>query len=261
MAKVKSLFQIEGGLSDLCFYQLNGKPVVRTIGKIPKERYQKSPAFCRMRENNAEFGAASQIAKTIRLLFAPYSKTFADPYISGRLSGVIRNMISKGIGEPGKRTFEVLKNKSLIEGFEFNRKLLLGQVFHAPFTLKSNAQRNAVEFTFPGNWTDHIAAPTGATHLRLICAIATLSNYSFNGHLYEPTNTALNGLNTVEVSAEIPLNEFAIDLILNPKLPGMPIISPDVGLITCLGITFLQKVNGVFYPLAEGRVMKVIGVF
>lgn len=261
MAKVKSIIQFSGSLHDLCFYHLNGQPIVRTIGRITRERYKSDPEFARMRENMTEFGAASHIGKTIREMFAPYSKTHAGPYISGRLNAVVKQMISNGSGERGKRTFEVLPYKSLLTGFEFHPRYHFNKLFQVPYSLTTHAARNEVKLIIDSpSWTQLINAPEPATHFRLICTIGCLSDYHFTGEKYEPVYPDLNGLHAVEVSVEIPL-EAAHNLVLNPQLPGSQVLDSKIGLICCLGIEFLQKKSEVFYVLEQGRCMGVVGVF
>ena len=261
MARAKNLFQLEGKLSGLCIYKLNGKYVVRTIGKVPKEQYLRSKSFQRMRENMCEFGGSSQIGKALRELFLPYARSMADPYISGRLNAVLKKIISRGDGQRGQRTFDVVQYGKVLAGFEFNKHCSFESYFQGALSLTAAAPRNAVELNVA---SQPMQSPSGATHYRLVLAIGTLSNYTYDAELarYVALNKAENALRATAVSSELSLGaEGAGPIQLTAELDGLSALDADVGLVVCMGVEFLQEQNGVLYPLAEGNAMGVVGVF
>lgn len=123
MARVEGLLKAvgaEGKFGDYVTYRLNGKLVMRRIGKMEKEVYAKSPSFEQLRQNQSEFGLASQISKNLRLALGEYGKLWCDRYCSGRLTGRIRKMLQQGEGEKGQRSFDI-KNLSLLHEFPLDK--------------------------------------------------------------------------------------------------------------------------------------------
>lgn len=160
---------------------------------------------------------------------------------------------------------EIIANKDLLEGFELNEKDVLGSVFNAPHSIVTNGQRNETTLTIPDFDTDaFIQAPEGTTHFRLLNAIGTLSNFTYNigTGKYQATDEPLSELGAVDVSAEIPLGGMVGAITtLNPQLPGGPALTANVGLLGLVGIEFLQELNGDFYLLASGNAMRIVEVF
>lgn len=134
MARQKGFIKLEGSLGGLTFYDSEGKSLVKTTGGVDKERIEKDPAFKRTRENMAEFGASAKVGKALRLGFANIIKSMADSRVAGRITGLMKKINSLGTGNRGERSFEILPNKILMEGFEFNKHISLGSIFFAPFT-------------------------------------------------------------------------------------------------------------------------------
>lgn len=213
----------------------------------------------------SEFGASALVGKALRLGLAGIGKSFRDRTYVARVVRVIKAINARGPGLRGQRTFEIVLNRDLLIGFEFNAGYALAGVFNAPYTLVSTVPRNEATLTVPDFNTDaYISAPVGATHFRLVCAIAALSNYSYNSLLgqYEPTNPTENSVGAVAVSAEIPLGGMVGAVTtLNPQLAGVASLPVPVGLITCVGIEFLQQLNSQFYLLGSGNAMSLVQVF
>ncbi|MFT7614771.1 MAG: hypothetical protein ACI9J3_003757 [Parvicellaceae bacterium] len=55
-----------------------------------------------------------------------------DNSIVGRITGLMKKVNSFGTGLRGKRNFEFLTNKEVLQGFEFNKEAPLGAIFYAP---------------------------------------------------------------------------------------------------------------------------------
>lgn len=265
MAKNKGLIKIKGSIGGMTFYENDGKDLVRETGGVDKERILKDPAFKRTRENMAEFGGSAKIGKALRMGLSAVAKSFGDRLLVSRIVKLVRAVISRGPGARGKRIFEIIANKDILEGFELNEKDVLGSVFNAPHSIVTNGQRNETTLTVPDFDTDaFIQAPEGSTHFRLINAIGTLSNFSHNPGTgkYQATDAALSELGAMVASAEIPIGGMVGgDTILNPQLPGAPALTANVGLLGLVGIEFLQELNGDFYLLASGNAMRVAEVF
>ena len=110
---------MRGRLGDFVVYQLNGKTVMRRIGKVSGKKYKEGASFERMRQNRQEFGLAVQLSKQIYGIPRRKSLQLFGPQFSGRLHGAFRKLIQKGRGAPGERSFETDYLESL-DGFPLN---------------------------------------------------------------------------------------------------------------------------------------------
>ena len=86
MAKLSSLFKIEGTLDGMTFYKGKDGYLVRTKGGISKSRIQNDPAFIRTRENGTEFGHVAKSGKTLRQALTPLLADVKDGRLVSRLT-------------------------------------------------------------------------------------------------------------------------------------------------------------------------------
>jgi hypothetical protein len=252
---------INGKVGDLVYYELNGKEVVRTLGKVSKSRYQNDKSFAKMRANMSEFGAASMIGKVLRNGLSPFVKKCGDPYVSGRLNGVLRKIISLGTGESGQRSFEMARHGYFLEGFELNRQTPFGSIFFAPF-VKPIRVENSIEWKIPAfNARDFVRAPKAATHFKVLLGIVFLSAYHFDEMVnsYVPLNKSVNGRNLMSSSPLISIGGEVGDAIAFRVDVGLlNVLTKDVGVVVSAGIVFYQHVNGAFYELSDSVAMKIV---
>ncbi|WP_299671795.1 hypothetical protein [uncultured Polaribacter sp.] len=265
MAKQKGFIKLKGSLGGLTFYQSDGKDIVRTTGGVDKSRIEKDAAFKRTRENMKEFGASATVGKALRQGFASIIKKAKDTTIVGRITGIMKRINTLGTGVRGERAFEILTNKIILEGFEFNKTLPLESVFYAPFSAPIlDANRSVATWVVPDfNASDYLNLPEGATHFKLVLATTVLSNYVYNTSIkkYEPTNVAENETNGFTYSAEIPITgEVGSDTTLIVDLGFAAALPATVGVVSAIGIVFYQEINGLFYELSSGNAIKIITI-
>jgi hypothetical protein len=265
MARQKGVFRVKGRLGGVSFYQAGGSDLARESGGPTREQLLNDPAFARTRENMSEFGASALVAKALRQGLAGTGKSFRDRTYVARVVRIMKAINSRGTGTRGQRAFSIAANSDLLVGFELNGSNVLAGVFNAPYTLAANVARNQATLTVPDfNTSAYVSAPPGATHFRLVCAAASLSNYSYNSITgqYEPANAVQNSLGTVMSSAQIPIGAMVgAATVLNPQLPGAPTLVATVALVVCIGIEFYQQLNGQFYLLGSGNAMRLAQVF
>ncbi len=260
MSKNVGLIKIKGKVGDLSFYQSKGKNLVRMASTVEKGRIMKDPAYKRTRENMAEFGASARIGKSFRNCFGIFAKRFGDENYIGRITGLMREIISNGSGRRGERVFEVVANKEILEGFEFNPNDKLQNFFSPPFTLTANAARNELTLNVPVFDTDMwMSAPEAATHFSLICIASVLSDFAGTGvkKKYEPAEPLLNELSAYQISAAIETSGLTTAPVsLTAVLPGAPAMTGNVGLLAAVGIEFYQEINGEMFILATDNALK-----
>ena len=252
-------------MGGLTFYKNSGNDLIRTTGGVDKSRIEKDPAFKRTRENMSEFGASATVGKALRQGYANIIKTMSDSSVTGRLTGIMKRINSVGAGIRGQRIFEILTNKAVLEGFEFNKTAPLDAIFYAPSTAPTlDANRSIATWVVPDfNTSNYIQAPEGATHFILVLATTVLSDYAYNTALkkYEATNTDENETNGIAFSAEIPIGGMVgADTTLTVDLGFAVALPATVAVINAVGVIFYQEINTLFYELASDNAMKIASI-
>lgn len=262
MAKQRSYIELEGTLGALTFYRADGEALVKRKSSIAKERIMNDPNFKRTRENMQEFGGAVMASKSLRHGVASVIKLMRDRNITGRLTGVMRDIVSLGTGLRGERKLEIMPNKFLIEGFEYNKTLSFESVFYAPFATPSiDVNRSKVTWTVPDfNTSDYVRAPEGATHFKLVLAITALSDFAYDAatNSYIAVNPDESELNATTYSAEVPIGGLVgSDTVLEADLGLVAPLPATAGNVVSLGIVFYQEVNSLYYELASDNAMTI----
>lgn len=264
MSKQKGLIKLVGNIGGVSFYTSNGEYLARMAGGPTKERILSDPSFARTRENNAEFGGAAKVGKAFRTALSGVLQVMAGSRLASQLTKVFKAINLKGKGARGKRPIALSANKDMLSGMDLDKKLSLTTIFSAPYTVAANADRNEVTFTIPAFTPEnYIAAPTGATHFKLIAAIGLVSDYSYNdgSGTYEPDVPEENSLGVVQGSTVRALDTNTTAITLTAMVPDGIIPDAAISVVACLGIEFYQKVGGNDYLLSQGNTMKVTNVF
>lgn len=262
MAKQKGYIDLEGTLGGLTFYRSGGNSIVKTKSGVNKDRILKEARFKRTRENMAEFGGAAKVGKSLRHGLASVIKLMSDRTVTGRLTGVMKRINANGSGARGKRNFDILPNKVLLEGFEYNKFATFETVFYAPFVPPVlDANRNQVTWSIPDfNTANYINPPEGATHFKLVLAVTALSDFVYNTSLkgYEPVNPIENEANNTVMTPEIQLGtDIGAVTSLTADLGFTSALPATVAVIINLGIIFYQQINTQFYELASDNAMSL----
>ena len=148
-----------GGIS---FYYCEGQLRMRQASG-PSKKQIKTKASCKpILNNNTEFGFASKLGKSLRTRIGSGLKDFADSQISGRLTGLILNVIKRGAGFAGARAFNPYTQAELLSGFECNRHRKFQDVWKSAITCTSTG--NAYMLQTRVSPLVDIQAPADATH-------------------------------------------------------------------------------------------------
>lgn len=265
MAKQKGFIKLKGSLGGLTFYESGGKDIVKTTGGVDKSRIDNDPNFKRTRENMSEFGASATVGKALRQGFGSIIKNIKDTTLSGRLTGVLKRLNSIGTGVRGQRAFEILTNKIVLEGFQFNKKVPLSTVFYPEYSLPTlDANRSITTWVVPDfNTSNFLRPPEGATHFKLILATTVLSNYEFVPGVkkYEPVAPDENKVSGIQYSAAIPIGgEVGADTTLTVDLGFAAALPPTVGVVIATGILFYQQINAELYELSSSNAMHISAI-
>lgn len=262
MAKQKGFIKLQGSLGGLTFYESGGNNIVKTTGGVDKSRINNDPNFKRTRENMSEFGASATVGKALRQGFGSIIKNIKDSTITGRLTGVMKRVNALGIGSRGQRIFEILGNKIILEGFEFNKKVPFSTVFYPEYKAPTlDANRSIATWEIPDfNTANFLRAPEGATHFKLILVTTVLSNYEYVPTVkkYEPVEVIENETNGISYSNPIPIGgDVGEDTTLTVDLGFTTPLPSTVGVVNATGILFYQQINAEFYELSSANAMKI----
>jgi len=155
------------------------------------EQIKNDKAFIRTRENMSEFGGCAAAAKSVRVALSQILRQFSDPRLTGRLTAIMKQINLEDQSEArGRRAVEISTVPQYLNGLDFDINASLTGVFNAPYTLTNTVPRNSATFTVPAfNPANLVSAPAGATHFRLLNAIACIFDWVFNANTgsYEPT--------------------------------------------------------------------------
>lgn len=268
MARQKGLIKYEGNLGGISHYRQKGvKDHLARLANGPSaEQIASDPAFQRTRENNAEFKGCALVGKALRQSFAKLIRSSADSFITGRLVGVMKQInLQDSVNARGKRSIAISLGADKLKNFQFNRALSLDTLFSPNYAVASVAAKNEATLTVqPFQPIDAMAIPQGATHFRLIVAIASLSDYAYDPleKSYGPVLAVEDGLSEMAYSAYLPVDQpVASVTALTATLPGAPTLSATTGLVVAIGLEFYQEVNGLHYLFAQGNASKFVEVF
>jgi hypothetical protein len=265
MSKQTGLIKLKGNIGGISFYRSGGEDLAKTANGPSKDKILNDPTFVRTRENNTEFGASATAAKALRLALVTAVQTMSDSRLTSRLTKLFKEINLRGVGVRGQRPITVSANRTMLENLDFNANISFSSVFNAPFTFTNNAARLQGTITVPAfSPASFIAAPSGATHFRLLHTIGVVSDYNYNTSSlnYAPTDPLLNTLSGISYSAVTDLHSVApVNFVLVANLPGTPTMTATVSVVQCFGIEFFQRIGANDYLLAQGNCMKSIKLF
>lgn len=238
MAQQKGIIPLKGTIGNINFYKSRDGYLAREKTSIDAERIANDPAFARTRENGAEFGRAGVAGKVLRTALRSLLLNTSDSRMLSRLTGAMMKVVKADVtSERGLRNVidgEVV----LLEGFEFNANSKLGTSLFAEYTATMNRVTGALVINFPSFIPANlIAAPSGATHFKIVSAGAEI-DFENQSYVVE-----------TESSGELPWNSLATAVI---NLPHQVTANSTKPLFLVLGIEFSQEVNGVNYSLKNG---------
>ena len=214
-------------------------------GGASAEQIKNDPAFVRTRENMNEFGGSALVGKSFRAGYAQIIKQMSDPQLTGRVTGIMKKINLEDQSEKrGYRAILVSAQPKYLIGLNFNRNISFEGVFTGTVETAANEERNEVTLNVePFNTVSNVNAPAGATHFRLVNAISVLSDFAYNSNtkLYEPLEAQLNEISKITYSDYIEIGSTSgTALSVVSTLPGAPVMTANVSLISCVGIEFYQ---------------------
>jgi len=268
MAKQTGLVRYSGTMGGVRHFKIKGLQgdFAGLVGGPNGDQILTAPEFERTRENMNEFGGCATAGKSVRVAPSQIIKQMSDPQMTGRLTAVMKKINPEDQTEArGYRAILISQERQYLTGFAFDKNVSLEGVFVAPYTLSHTPSRDSGTLTVPAfNPANLINAPAGATHFRLIHALACVSDFEYNDTtgVYEPIDAANNELSDIQYSGYIDLSSpVATSTVVTSTLPGSPTLSADVSVLQCIGIEFYQQVGANYYLFNSGNALKIQEIF
>lgn len=267
MAKQVGLVKYSGTMGGVRHFKIKGLDgdFAGLAGGPTSEQIYNDSAFERTRENMNEFGGCANAGKSLRVALSQIIKQFSDSRLTGRLTAIMKQINLEDQSEArGQRLIEISTQRKYLTGLNFNANLNLSSIFNAAYTLTHTVARDGATFTIPTfSPTTLISAPAGATHFRLVNAIAVVTDWLYNPSTgkYEPTDAAINELSDIKYSGYMDLNAVVPNITITTALPGTPTIGTSASVINCIGIEFFQQVGSNYYLFSSGNALRIEEVF
>ena len=239
MARQSGLVKFTGQMGGVSFYKTaEDGYLARTKGGVDGDRIKNSPEFQRTRENGAEFGRAGAAAKLLRQAFRSAIVTSSDSRMSSRLTSEMVKVVQADTTSARGERSVIDGEAQLLEGFEFNAKANLSSTFFAFYVPVVDRAGGTVSIAINSFVpSDFIAAPSGATHFKLICASAEINfeTGQFTPNIASSNDLALSNQQQAALSLETLFTPGGRDPVF-----------------VLFGIEFYQQVNGRMYSLKNG---------
>jgi hypothetical protein len=238
MARQKGIIKLKGTIGDITFYKTQDGHLAREKGSLDASRIANDPAFQRTRENGSEFGRAGKAGKILRTALRGLLLNSSDGRMVSRLTQQMIKVIQADlVNDRGLRNI-IDGEAELLSGFEFNIRGKLGTTLFAPYTATIDRVTGVIEVTMaPFIPSNMIAAPSGATHFKIISAGAEV-DFEAETFVVENAETGI-----------LPWDAIATTAIVQTNNVTPASTKP---LFLALGIEFYQQVNGKMYPLKNG---------
>ncbi len=246
MAKVKSLFELNGTLGGLNFYSRKGIPIARTAGGgFNGEAIRTLPSMVRVRENGSEFKGCMQTVRYFKQGLNPFLCTFKDGTLHQNLVSLFTKIKDlDAVAARGERTvhggMQTAAGQQLLGNYLLTSGLRLDGLLHQRVVFDW-----ATGFSVPDFDGRLVSFPSGASHVALRVGWLT---FDFDGYAFS------FGSSAVVTVAAADKGTVAIPA---------PILEPVTGVRVGIVLArFVQEVNSVFYPLINERevVLEVVYV-
>lgn len=126
MARLTGLVKYNGTMDGVRHFKIKGLQgdFASMAGEPSAGQINSDPAFIRTRENMNEFGGSAAAAKSVRLALSQIMKQFSDSRLTGRLTGIMKQINLEDQSEArGRRAIEISTQRQYLLGLDFNANL------------------------------------------------------------------------------------------------------------------------------------------
>lgn len=243
-------------------YSLKGvnHPIIAKKGGPTASEVKTKASYKELRNNQKEFGVASQMAKTLRQSLSTGMSEICETYVSGKLTAQFRNLAKLEEGQTGTRPLFLSKHGHLLNGFEFNSSAPYEKIFGAKYFIKPGSQRGQVILHFPAFVPSKtFKYPKEATNFKITARLIALSDYQYDNisEGYKPLNKDLHGKYGTYESSMLPLLKIPTEPMTGMISIDDRIIPEGTGLFLVMAISFYNYDGGKFIHLKKGSGMQI----
>lgn len=266
MARQKGLIKYVGTIGDIRHFKIKGEKgyFAGLVGGPTGEQVKTAEEFKRTRENMSEFAGCAKIGKAVRTAFSPLKHMFSRR-LTGTLTAIMKKInLEDGSEARGQRAILITQVPQHLEGLDFDPRLPLSSVLRASYEVTPLVPRIGSTLTVPAfNPKQFLKVPSGATHFRLINAVAAISDYAFNEESggYEAKVPGEDGVIGMAQTDYISVSGLTAEIVLEAKLNNDLEPSADVAVLNAVGIEFFQKAGADYYLFASGNALRLVDVF
>lgn len=227
-----------GSLGETTFVKSKDGYRAQVKREMDKTKFKTDPAFQRVRENNSEFGTATQVGKLLRYSINPLIPTGNDGRLVSRLIKAVMKVIKSDTVSPsGKRNF-LDGNLKFVREFEINDSTVK-RAFKYIIPAVINRVSGELSVVMPAfSPKAAIVAPAGVTHFELVSAGTELD---VEGITYK-TDTKSSGILPIDST---PLVVNQVNHVTGNSTHPLMIV---------FGVKFHeQESNGTIRPFHEGK--------
>ncbi len=266
MARQKGLIKYVGTIGDVRHFKIKGEKgyFAGMVGGPTAEQVLTGDEFKRTRENMSEFGGCAKVGKAIRTAFSPLKHMF-NRRLTGTLTAIVKRInLEDGSEARGQRAILITQMPQHLQGLDFDPNLSLTSVLRSPFDIEELAGRKGSTLMVPiFNPQNFLKVPSGASHFRLVNAVAAVSDFVFSPETngYEPKEADQNGVTGTAYTDYLDVTKETPETKLEAKFLNDMEPKADVAVLNAVGVEFFQKVGDNFYLFASGNAMQLVDVF
>ncbi len=267
MSKAEKSYSLDTNTKGWRIYKLRDveKTIVARKGGPSAEQIKTSPAYKELRGNQSEFGAASALAKAIRVTLPTQMQDIGESYVSGKLTAAFKQLAHEEEGAPGTRPILLSKYGRMMEGFDFNSKYPFADVFQPKIHARGSSDRGKMLLHFSSYVPEEsIMFPQGATHFRLFAHAVILSDYENEEgtDVHKALHESWQGKFHTYESMMQPICKVALE----PMTAQLSVLEYEstpynTGIFLIVAVRFYQQKSHDFVEMEKGNSMQILKVF
>ena len=249
------------------FGEYNLQKAEKNIASIKEVSFERNidQSSCRSAKNNQkEFGVASNLSKVLRQSFSGCMSEICESYVSGKLTAKFRNLATMEKGQKGTRPLNLSKHGHLLNGFEFNSKAPYKKIVGAKYFVKNGSRKGQVILHFPAFVPQVVFdCPDEVTNFKVNARLVALSDYSFDKRLgnYRLISEEVHGKFGAYESNMLPLVKIPVEPMTGLLSIPQSQIQDGVGIFLVMAVSFFKYERGRFHHLAESSGMQIHEVY
>lgn len=240
MARQTGDIKLEGTIGDITFYKMEDRHFVRQKAGVDRKRFMNDPAFLHSRQCSRTFGQASTTAHIFRMAFAPLLKDFPCRRLNSAVTGTMVKVLSDNKLNRSEAGEVNSGNLQLMEGFEFNKYALLGDILQVPYQVGIDRKTGEAKVSIPEFIpADCLINSGNGTHFKFHAGVAAIH---FKKGTYQFVRT---------------WSDWILIGSQQEQAMGLTMILPGTGvnglpLFLVLGIEFSRKALHQFFRVGSG---------